>query len=415
MKEETIMTAITEYDENAVLDKQAFHNIIILTAAQAFNYALAPLSMAIGGLAGTYLLDVDKSLATLPITSFILGPLLSALPAAMLMKWVGRRIGFMIGAALGFFGCAIAAYAILYNSFVGLCLGTLTIGISIAFAQQYRFAAADFGTPALRTRGLSWVMAGGLVAAVVGPQMAIAFNDLFSPIVFAGSFVGGMILSFIGFCILWFLKPVPKVEGVDQINQQPSRPLAVIIRQPMFLTALVCSATSYMCMSLVMTAAPLAMILCGFSSDQSTTAIQFHIMAMFAPSFFTGSLIVKFGHAKIIGTGMVLFLICAFIALSGIELANFWAALVALGIAWNFGYVGGTSLVTKTYLPQERSKVQGMFDSLVFGSAAIMSLLSGVLLSIVGWNLVLIIVLPLVFICTTVLWTQRVRLQTLTI
>lgn len=214
-------------------------------------------------------------------------------------------------------------------------------------------------------------------------------------------------LSAAGFCVLAFLKPVPGHKTAAHAEGKPARPLFAIMRQPVFITALVCSATSYMTMSLVMTAAPLAMILCGFSAEQSTLTIQFHIMAMFAPSFFTGSLIVRFGHARIIATGMALFLVCALIALSGIALANFWMALVALGIAWNFGYVGGTSLVTKAYEPHERSKVQGVFDSLVFGSAAFMSLMSGILLSAVGWNLVLVLILPLVFTCGLLLWLRR--------
>jgi len=402
-------------DGMIALDKRAQHNIVVLTIAQALNYALAPLTMAIGGLAGTYLLDADKTFATLPITCFILGPLLGAFPAAMLMKQAGRRIGFLLGSVIGFIGCAAAAFAILKASFAGFCLAALGIGVSIAFAQQYRFAAADFGSAALRVRGLSWVMGGGLVAAVVGPQTAIAFNDFFAPVVFAGSFVGGMILSAIGFCVLLLLKSAPASKPSEMEEERAARPLLAIIKQPVFLTAFLCAATSYMAMSLVMTAAPLAMILCGFTSDQSTTAIQFHIMAMFAPSFFTGSLIVRFGHTRIIATGLALFFLCSLIALSGIDLANFWAALIALGIAWNFGYIGGTSLVTKTYQPQERSKVQGIFDSLVFGSAAMTSLLSGVLLSMVGWNLVLAIVLPLVFMCAIIIWAQRSRLQVLPI
>lgn len=395
--------------DGVALDKRAMHNIAILTLAQALNYSLAPLAMAIGGLSGDYLLAEDKSLATLPVTCFILGPLFGALPAAMLMKAVGRRTGFMFGAAIGFCGSGVAAYAILLDAFPLFCISLLVIGISIAFAQQYRFAAADFGSAAIRTRGLSWVMGGGLAAAVIGPQMALAFSDFFSPVLFAGSFIGGMIATSIGFFVLLGLKSVPISEEVVATAETPARPLGEIVKQPMFLTALACASTSYMSMALVMTAAPLAMIICGYSTDMATTAIQFHIMAMFAPSFFTGSLIVKFGHTRVIGFGLFLFFVCSIIALSGIELANFWAALIALGIAWNFGYIGGTSLVTKTYEPHERSKVQGLFDSLVFGSAAAMSLLSGIILSALGWNVVLVIVMPLLMICAFILWTQRIR------
>lgn len=404
------MTTISDTHKIDTHDKRAMHNIAVLTAAQALNYSLAPLSMAIGGLSGDYLLGADKTFATLPITFFVLGPLFGAMPAALLMKAIGRRLGFLFGTLIGFIGCGLACLAILQASFVVFCLALFIIGVSISFAQQYRFAATDFGSAAIRTRGLSWVMGGGLVAAILGPQISLGFGDLFSPILFAGSFVGGMLLSALGFCVLLFLKAVPDDETQDIITKAPARPLLQIAKQPLFLTALVCGATSYMSMSLVMTAAPLAMIICGHTTGDATLTIQFHIMAMFAPSFFTGSLIVRFGHTKIIGFGLVLFLFCAVVALSGIDIANFWAALIALGIAWNFGYVGATSLVTETYEPHERSKVQGFFDSMIFGLAATMSLLSGIILSFVGWNLVVIIVLPLISICALVLWSQHRKL-----
>lgn len=396
-----------DIDENAMQDRRAIHNIVVLTVAQAFNYALAPLAMTIGGLSGSYLLGDDKSLATLPITCFILGPLFGALPGALLMKKIGRRFGFMVGALIGFIGTGLASYAILQETFVLFCFSLLLIGVSISFAQQYRFAAADFGSAAIRTKGLSWVMVGGLFAAVIGPQSSLYFYDAFSPVLFAGSFAGGMILSAVGFIVLLFMKNPPVSSMKQKEDNRPARPLSVIVRQPLFITALLCAALSYMSMSLVMTAAPLAMVICGFSPDQSTTAIQFHIMAMFAPSFFTGSLIVRFGHARIILVAMVLFLVCVAVALSGIELHKFWIALIALGLAWNFGYIGATSLLTKTYETHERSKVQGLFDSLVFGSAAVSSLLSGYMLNAFGWDLIVIIVVPLVVVCAIVLLRQR--------
>lgn len=396
-------------------DARALHNIVVLTLAQSFNYALAPLAVAIGGLTGSYLLGPDKTFATLPITCFVLGPLFGALPAALLMRRIGRRGGFLIGSALGFFGCLFATIAILDGSFAGFCAALGMIGVSISFAQQYRFAAADFGSPGLRTRGLSWVMGGGLIAAVLGPQTAILLGDYFSPILFAGSYAGGMALSLIGFIVLLFLKPLPVSTGDTAKIEKPARPLGEIVRQPLFLTALACAGTSYMSMTLVMTAAPIAMIFCGYSPEQSTTSIQFHVLAMFAPSFFTGSLIVRFGHAPVIATGLILFLVAAVIGASGIDLSHFRLSLIALGLAWNFGYIGGTSLVTKTYEPHERSKVQGLFDSLVFGSTALMSLLSGVLINAAGWQSVLAIVLPLISLGGLVLWQSRARFRRLAI
>ncbi|MEP1443768.1 MAG: MFS transporter [Hyphomicrobiales bacterium] len=392
---------------DAALDKRALHNVIVLSCAQMFCYAIAPLSMAVGGLSGSYLLGDDKTLATLPITFFILGPLFSAMPAALFMRRFGRRAGFLLGSAIGMLACGLACLAILQSNFWALCFAHLLIGVSIAFAQQYRFAAADFGSSKARTRGLSWVMAGGLVAAILGPQTALYFMDYFSVIVFAGSYVGGMLLAGIGFVALLFLKAGPNAHFSKDQTVKPSRPLLEIARQPMFITSVVCASTSYMSMSLVMTAAPLAMIICGHTPGDSTNVIQLHVVAMFAPSFFTGSLINRFGHAKIISAAIAVFLLCAIVGLSGIEVSNFTLALIALGIAWNFGYVGGSSLVTKTYEPQERGKVQGLFDSIVFGSAATMSLLSGVLLNWIGWHAVVSVVFPLAAICALVLFVQR--------
>jgi len=389
------------------LDKRAFHNVIVLTCAQMFAYAIAPLSMAIGGLSGSYLLGDDKSLATLPITFFILGPLFGAMPAALFMRRFGRRAGFLLGSAIGVLACGLASFSILQNNFWAFCFAHMLIGVSIAFAQQYRFAAADFGFDKMRTRGLSWVMAGGLVAAILGPQASLYFIDFFPLILFAGSYVGGMVLAGIGFVALLFLKSGTNAHIAKDNTVKPSRPLSEIARQPMFITSVVCASVSYMSMSLVMTAAPLAMIICGHTPGDSTNVIQLHVIAMFAPSFFTGSLINRFGHTKIITAAIAVFLFCAVAALSGIEVSNFTVALIALGIAWNFGYVGGSSLVTKIYEPQERGKVQGLFDSIVFGSAATMSLLSGVLLNWIGWHAVVSVVFPLVGICTLVLFAQR--------
>lgn len=391
----------------------AKRNVLLLACAQATGFAVAPISMAIGGLAGHYLLGDDKTFATLPITAYVLGPLLGSMPAALLMKQVGRRFGFMAGAALGIFGCVVATYAIVEGSFALFCLAMMMNGISLSFAQQYRFAAADTGTAEFRTKAISWVMAGGLVAAVVGPQTALLFGDLLAPVQFAGSFVGGAILSAIGFAILFFLKDTDRTsETADATPTRPARPLKVIAKQPVFITSVICGACSYMMMSLVMTAAPLAMVLCGYSTDVSTLGIQWHVMAMFAPSFFTGHLIVKFGHGKLIGAGLLLFLICGAIGIAGIEIANFWAALIALGFAWNFGYIGATSLVTKAYEPHEKNKVQGLFDSLVFALVAVISLMSGVIMSTFGWAFVLALIIPFVLIAGIALLRPQSGLKT---
>ncbi|MEM8839073.1 MAG: MFS transporter [Pseudomonadota bacterium] len=406
-------TSLDHIDDEARIARR---NVFLLAFAQATHYGIAPLAMAVGGLAGHYLLGADKSLATLPITAFVLGPLFGSMPAAMLMRQIGRRFGFMTGAAFGFIGSGGACYAILINSFPLLCLSMMMMGVSVGFAQQYRFAAADYGSAAFRTKAISWVLAGGLAAAVIGPQMALFFADTFEPIQFAGSFVGGMVLSAIGFIALFFLK-VPastEVRKDETADTSPARPLAEIARQPLFMIAVICGAASYMMMSLVMTAAPIAMLACGFSTEMSTLGIQWHVMAMFGPSFFTGNLIVRFGHAKIIGAGMLLYVICGAIALAGIELIHFWSALIALGIAWNFAFIGTTSLVTKCYQPSEKNKVQGLFDTIIFALVGGTSLMSGVLMSAYGWTVVVGVMAPLILLCTVTLALSRRRLRAVT-
>jgi MFS family permease len=391
------MTAITTPQEDAAEDAIARRNAILYAGCQAFSAAAAPINIALGGIVGAYLLGADKSFATAPVTGFNVGVALGALPAAMLMRRVGRKSGFMTGAVIGMAGLAIAAWGIIIHSFVVFTAGLLVSGISGGFTQQYRFAAADRGSPAFRAKAISWVLVGGILAAIIGPQTVIWFKDLLSPIPFAGAFLAGISLFAVTLVILSMLAPSVPPAQAAAASQGSGRPLGEIMRQPRFIVAVFCGTASYALMSFVMTAAPLAMIGCGFSETQATLGIQWHVMAMFVPSLFTGSLIARYGKERIVGLGLVILLGCAIVALSGIALYQFWGALILLGIGWNFGFIGATAMVTDTYRPEERGKAQGADDFILFGTVALASLLSGKTLNFYGWEGVNVIVFPVVF------------------
>jgi MFS family permease len=382
----------------ATEESEARRNAWVLTAAGAFGGSPPSIALALGGLAGSYLLGPDKSLATLPVSFYIVGGAVGAWPAATLMGRIGRRSGFIAGSTAGIVGGLIAGYAILTGSFFLFCAGLAVAGVSNAFIQQYRFAAADSGSPALRARAISWVMASGIAAAVIGPQLMILTRNWFDPIPFVGAFFGISALALIGMLVLFALTGAARLPPPVHANGG-GRPLGEIVRQPRFIVALICAIGSYAMMSLVMTAAPLAIVACGFGQETVALGIQWHIVAMFGPSFFTGALIARFGKEVIILVGLLLLAACAVVALSGIEVANFWGALVLLGVGWNFGFIGSTAMLTETYRPEERSRVQGLNDTVLFGFVALASFSSGSLFSTVGWNFINMIVFPVVLLC----------------
>ena len=382
--------------------RHARRNALVLSAAAAVSGAIPAITISLGGLAGSYLLDADKSLATLPVSGFNIGVALGTIPAALLMRRVGRRAGFLSGASVAIFGGIIAGYAVLMGSFVLFAVGLLTVGFSSAFAQQYRFAAADQGSPAFRARAISWVLTGGIAAAVIGPQTVILTRNVLSPIPFAGSFFAIGALAVVAIAILSQLsgdarQPPPVTE------RSGGRPLVEIARQPRFIVAIVCAMGSYALMSLLMTAAPLAIVGCGFSQDMAALGIQWHVMAMFGPSYVTGRLIARYGKEPVIAIGMGLLALCAVVALMGVDLANFWLALILLGVGWNFGFIGATAMLTETYRPEEKNTVQGLNDFLVFGSVALASLSSGKLYASVGWERLNFYVFPVIAVCLAAL------------
>lgn len=392
--------ALTPVQENAIARSNAF----LYATCQAFNGSAAPVSIALGGIVGSYLLAADKSLATAPVTGFNLGVALAAIPAAMLMRKIGRKHGFMIGSMIGIVGLAISAWAIIAHSFWLFAFGLMISGSSQGFAQQYRFAAADRGTADFKAKAISWVLVGGIAAAIIGPQTVIFAKDLLLPVPFAGAFLAATIWLAGSLVVLSFLAPSapPNEQAVEA--SKPARPLGEIMRQPRFIVAVTCGTTAYALMSFVMTAAPLAMIGCGFSETQATLGIQWHVMAMFAPSFFTGKLIGRYGKERIVALGMIILVACAFVALAGLNLANFWIALVLLGIGWNFGFIGATAMLTDTYRPEEKAKTQGANDFILFGTVALASLMSGQILNAFGWDALNWIILPFVALALISLW-----------
>ena len=355
--------------------------VALLCATQALLFTNNTILIAVNGLAG-FALAADKSLATLPVTSYVVGAALTTLPVSHLMRRIGRVNGFSLGTLIGILGALICGYAVYSHSFWTLCLGTLVMGIYNASGQYYRFAAADVASPDFKSTAISLVMAGGLVGGVLGPQTSKMTKD------FLGTEFLATYLVLIGFCVvalaLQRLMSIPRLTAAEQ--REHGRPLREIARQPAFLVAVLSGMVGYGVMNLLMTATPLAMKSCEHPFSDAAFVIQWHVVAMFAPSFFTGSLIKHFGVRAIMFSGVLLSLGCVAIALSGVEVLHFWAALVLVGIGWNFMYLGGTTLLIETHTPSERAKVQGANDMAIFITMAISSASSGWLFTARGWE-----------------------------
>ena len=400
-------TAAAAGGDDAALNREVRRNALTLAAAASFHGGIPPIHIALGGLAGTYLLGPDKSLATLPITTFLIGSAVGAIPAAALMRRVGRRAGFMAGTVFAMAGAILAGISIMGGTFVGFCLSLILVGGAQAFVQQYRFAAADNGAPDVRAKAISWVLAGGVVAAVVGPQTAIHTRDLLQPIPFAGAYFAMAGLAVVALLVLNFLGGAAR--NPPAVHSGGGRPLVEIAMQPRFVVALICAVGAYALMTLVMTAAPLAMVDNQHSHDHAMLGIQWHVIAMFAPSFVTGALISRFGHDLITAIGFVLLAATAVMALSGVDLMTFWLALVMLGVGWNFGFIGATTMLTTTHAPEERATVQGANDFILFSIVAMASLLSGRLFATVGWTWINLMVFPVVAICLMAIALVAIR------
>jgi MFS family permease len=392
------LMADTVATEEIAGDTRAKANVVRLAAAQALTGANSAVIFATGSIVGATLAP-DMSLATVPLSMYVLGLAAGTLPTGAISRRYGRRVAFLIGTGCGFVTGILGAFAILRGSFPLFCAATFLGGLYGSVSQSYRFAAADGASVTYRPKAVSWVMAGGVFAGVLGPQLVQWTMDVWPPYLFAFSFVVQAAVALVAMGVL---------SGIDAPRPAPSdldggRPLFEIVRQPRFIAAALCGVIAYPMMNLVMTSAPLAMKICGLSLSDSNFGIQWHIVAMYGPSFFTGALIARFGAARIVATGLLLEACAASIGLSGITAMHFWATLIVLGVGWNFGFVGASALVLETHRPQERNKVQAFNDFLVFGAMAIGSFSSGQLLANYGWAAVNKVVYPPVLLGLAVL------------
>jgi predicted MFS family arabinose efflux permease len=373
-------------------DQLARRNAMVLAVAQALAGGNNTVILATGGILGA-MLAPDKGLATLPISIYVLGLWFGALPFGWLSRRLGRRTAFQIGTACGVLTGLIGYVAVMRGSFLIFCMATFVSGLYASAHLAYRFAAADTATPEFRPKAISWVMIGGIVSGIVGPQVVIATKDLLPPYLFAITFLAQAALAAISAVVLLFLRiPVPP-------RQQPDgegRPLMEIARQPRFIVAVACGVASYSMMNMVMTSAPLAMVMCNHTVGEATLGLQWHVLGMFVPSFFTGNLITRFGADRVVAAGLGMLVLSAIAGVTGLSLAHFWIGLVLLGVGWNFGFIGATTMVTECHRPNERNRVQSFNDFLVFGSMAIGSFSSGKLLDSFGWAAVNQVVFPVV-------------------
>lgn len=385
--------------------------VLILAGSQAIFQSISVLIMTIGGLAGA-LLTPNASLITVPISMASLGTVLVMFPASLWMSRVGRKAGFITGTLSGVVAAIISIVAMIQHSFMLLCLGMLFLGIYQAFAQFYRFAAAEIAPPVFRTKAISLVLAGGVIAALLGPFLASIGSTLFS-VAYMGSFLFMGILASLGLLLLSRLQ-IP-MQSSDLTEQVLSRPWIKVISQPAYLVALFSGASGFGIMVLGLTATPIAMKHYGFDLSQIAAVIQLHILGRFIPSFFTAKLIDRFGVIKIMLVGILLLIAYIIVVLSGVTWGFFAAALILMGIGWNFLYIGGTSLLATTYSTGEKGVAQAANDMSVFIFSVICSLGAGPLLNLFGWKTMHFILVPWI-ICLAVpmlwlTWNQKFTIR----
>lgn len=361
-------------------DSRAKKNVVILMLAQAILGAQMPMIFTMGGLAGTQLAS-NLCFATLPISLIVLGSMLAANPISYVMQRFGRRAGFFIGAAGGAIGALICAYALGQASFPLFLFGSFLTGLYMSAQGFYRFAAADTASDSYRPKAISLVMAGGLFAAIIGPQLFKITNDV-TVVPFQGAYMTVVALNVIG-SIMFLLLDVPRPPAPAE-DAPKGRSVIELLMTPVIMVSIICAMVSYALMNLVMTSTPLAVVGCGFEQDTAADVVTAHVLAMYVPSFFTGHLIARFGTRKIVSAGLVILAGAGAVALQGVEIENFFIALVLLGIGWNFGFIGATTMLAGAHTPEERGRIQGMNDMLVFGGVTLASLSSGALMNCSG-------------------------------
>jgi MFS family permease len=383
--------AETPFDA-AAGNRVAKRNALVLAAGQALAGGNGSVVTATGGILGA-MLAPDKGLATLPISIMVVGTWAGTLPVGFLVRRFGRRSAYQIGATVGCLAGLIGYTAVIQGSFALYLAATFCAGLYQASHQSYRFAAADTAAADFKGKAVSWVLAGGLFAAFLGPQLVILTKDLIPPYLFAASYLGQAATAV---CAVLVLSLVRSRGPIAPLVPGRARPLAEIARQPRFIVAAACGTASYALMNLMMTAAPLAMFDCGHSVRNAALGIQWHVLAMYAPSFVTGGLIARFGAIPIVAIGLALLAASALVGFDGITVAHFWSALALLGVGWNFAFVGATTMLLDCYRPEERTKVQSFNDFLIFGTMALGSFASGAMLANFGWHIVNLVMLPVV-------------------
>lgn len=380
-------------------------NVARLTAAQALAGGNAVVVYATAAIVGNSLAP-SPALATLPITIFVVGMAVCTLPAGALARRHGRRAAFLAGTAGGVLVGLLSALGVVLGSFALFCAAMLFGGAYAAVVLSFRFAAADGVAPERRARAMSFVMAGGVFAGVIGPQLVTYTMNLWPPYLFAATYLAQAAVAALSALVLIGVRlPMPTAAEIAG-----GRPLGTIVRQPRFVTAVICGVVSYLLMNYIMTAAPLAMRLCGLSQEVANLGVQWHVIAMYAPSFVTGRLIARFGAPRLVGTGLALIAAAAAIGLTGQTVAHFWVGLIVLGVGWNFGFLGASALVLDCHRPEERTQVQSLNDFIVFGTMAVGSFASGSLLTSYGWDVVLTIsFVPLALALTALAYSAAAR------
>ena len=381
---------------NDIDDSRAKRNVVVLVLAQAILGSQMPMMFVMGGLAGQSLAS-NVCFATLPISLIVLGSMVSATPVSALMQRYGRRAGFFVGALGGALGGAVGAYGLYVASFPIFLLGSFLTGIYMSAQGFYRFAAADTASASFRPKAISYVMAGGLMSAIIGPQLVKWTADAYV-VPFLGTYIAVILLNIVGSLLFLFINiPKPPAPAMDAPK---GRTRLELLKTPRIAVAVICGMVSYALMNLVMTSTPLAVVGCGFDKNIAADVVTGHVLAMFAPSFFTGHLIARFGVEKITGLGIAILGLAGVVALSGVALPNFFIALILLGLGWNFGFIGATSMLAGAHEPHERGRMQGLNDLLVFGGVTLASLASGGLMNcsggspVEGWAAVNLAMIP---------------------
>ena len=392
-------------------------NALILAICHGIFTCAISIDLTLTALTG-WQLAPTPALATLPFALITVAGAVSTLFVSHLLQRIGRQLGFALGSLIGALGGLLSVWAVFHEDFWTFCLGTAGVGIYQAFAQYYRLAAADSVKTAYKSRAISIVLAGGVIAAIIGPILAAWSKDLFQAALFAGAY---LVVAALGFAsaalLLAFYRNTTamSVENPNAINL-PARATGVILRQPIFVASAANNIVGAVAMMFVMTAAPLAAVACGYSIDDGASIIQWHLVGMYAPSFVTGMLITRYGLSPVLYAGMALNIACVAIAALSIDLASFHIALFLLGIGWNFMFVGGTTLLTRSYRPSEQAKTQGIAEFIRFAATAVATLIAGPFLHVFGWGTLNLAILPLILLAAamTIWWGMSERRSNLT-